>query len=147
MYEEDEKEDRTYFGVDVGLALDAWKKYESHPNVINRVFEIIRIIETQLGPIASVYKLNSNRYVAIRFGQQTTNGAWINVGYIDHKIEIQDSKFVKRNQVWRTYLPTGSQGKSAKSKPEAVNHKTCQIHFIQYPAYQNGCLYCRDEEL
>lgn len=132
---------RIYFGADVNAAVVDWGKYNEHPDVLRKVLEYIKTMEERLGPVSSVYKLSSGRYVAVTFGNQLHIGAWINVGYLDHRIEFQGSVHQK-GEVWRTDLLIGSGPKSNKKKKQEVFHRVCTEHFLQYPAHQSGCWIC-----
>ena len=142
MYKEIENEG-SKFGSDYLAALNFWGEFKDEPGNLEKVIEIIKYCERELGATTLAYVIKSGSYVAIRFEKKPSlSVVFVHVGFVDHRIEISGSYWFEPRKLWRTDLPTGKKSVSGYKKSPEINHLTCKKCFQQYPANLPGCPIC-----
>ena len=142
MYKEIENEG-SKFGSDYLAALNFWGEFEDEPGNLEKVIEIIKYCERELGATTLAYVIKSGSYVAIRFEKKPSlSVVFVNPNFVDHRVEIPGSYWFEPRKLWRTDLPTGKKSVSGYKKSPEINHLTCKKCFQQYPANLPGCPIC-----
>ena len=142
MYTEIENEGNE-FGTDYPAALKFWGDFEDEPSVLDKVVEIIKYCEKELGAVTLAYVIKSGGYVAIRFETKPNlSVVFVHKGFVDHRVEIPGSHWNTDHDIWRTNLPTGKSSVSSHKKLPQIKHLTCEMCFQQYPANMTGCPIC-----
>jgi hypothetical protein len=141
VYSEEGK--RKEFGTDYLVALKDWGRFDSEPSVLEKVVDVIKNCERELGAVTLAYSVKSEQYVAIRFEKAPGIGSvFVNRGFVDHRVELPGSHWNKTHDIWRTNLPTGSNSAASHKKLPEIKHLTCKMCFQQYPASMSGCPVC-----
>ena len=142
MYTEQDS-NRKEFGTDYLAALDDWGGFKDAPGVIERVTEIVKFVESKLGPVTLAYVVDSAQYLAIRFADNPALGiVFVNRGFVDHRIEIPGSVKKKDEEVWRTELPTKNNSAATHKNIPKIKETLCSTCFGLYPAHLSGCPVC-----
>ena len=144
MYTEIENEGNE-FGTDYPAALKFWGEFEDEPGVLEKVVEIIKYCEKQLGAVTLAYVIKSGGYVAIRFETKPNlSVVFVHKGFVDHRIEIEGSIWNKTHDVWRTELPTSKNSAATHNKIPEIKQTLCENCRVRYPAHLSGCPACTD---
>ena len=142
MYTEIENEGNE-FGTDYPAALKFWGDFEDEPSVLEKVVEIIKYCEKELGVVTLAYVIKSGGYVAIRFETKPNlSVVFVHKGFVDHRVEIPGSHWNTDHDIWRTNLPTGKSSVSSHKKLPQIKHLTCGNCSQQYPANLPRCPVC-----
>ena len=142
MYTEIENEGNE-FGTDYPAALKFWGDFEDEPSVLEKVVEIIKYCEKELGAVTLAYVIKSGGYVAIRFETKPNlSVVFVHKGFVDHRVEIPGSHWNTDHDIWRTNLPTGKSSVSSHKKLPQIKHLTCGNCSQQYPANLPRCPVC-----
>ena len=129
MYKEIENEG-SKFGSDYLAALNFWGEFKDEPGNLEKVIEIIKYCERELGATTLAYVIKSGSYVAIRFEKKPSlSVVFVHVGFVDHRVEIPGSDWNTVHDIWRTDLPTGKKSVSGYKKSPEINHLTCRNAF------------------
>ncbi len=137
---------RREFGSDFDLAIAEWGKLRSEPAALKKAVEIVENVKEKLGEIVLVYKVSSDQYVAIKFANEARAGVFINVGFVDHRVELPNSHYRPEHDIWRTNLPTSTGQKVSGKKPQEIVHETCSTCFLQYPKHLASCPSCSQQD-
>ena len=139
----DQDSNRKEFGTDYLAALDDWGGFKDAPGVIERVTEIVKFVESKLGPVMLAYVVDSAQYLAIRFADNPALGiVFVNRGFVDHRIEIPGSVKKKDEEVWRTELPTKNNSAATHKNIPKIKETLCSKCFGLYPAHLSDCPIC-----
>ena len=139
----DQDSNRKEFGTDYLAALDDWGGFKDAPGVIERVTEIVKFVESKLGPVTLAYVVDSAQYLAIRFADNPALGiVFVNRGFVDHRIEIPGSVKKKDEEVWRTELPTKNNSAAMHKRVPQIKETLCNRCQIRYGAHLSGCPVC-----
>ena len=140
----DQESNRKEFGTDYLAALDDWGGFNDAPGVIKKVIEIVKFVESKLGPISLAYVIFSKGYIGMRFAENPTLALLVYKGHVDHRIEIPGSVKKKDEEVWRTDLPTSKNSAATHNKIPEIKQTLCENCRVRYPAHLSGCPACTD---
>jgi len=132
---------RNEFGTDYLAALKFWGELKENSGNLEKVIEVIKYCEKELGAVTLAYSIKS--YVAIWFENSPTRAVvFVNPNFVDHRIEISGSYWYKPRDLWRTDLPTGKRSVSRHKKVPEIKYLLCKICAQQYPANLPRCPIC-----
>ena len=138
----DQDSNRKEFGTDYLAALDDWGGFKDAPGVIERVTEIVKFVESKLGPVSLAYVIFSKGYIGMRFAENPTLALLVYKGHVDHRIEIPGSVKKKGQEYWRTELPTKNNSAATHKRVPQIKETLCNRCQIRYGAHLSGCPIC-----
>ena len=138
----DQDSNRKEFGTDYLAALDDWGGFKDEPNVIKKVTEIVKFVESKLGPVSLAYVVSSKLYVGMRFAENPTLALLVYKGHVDHRIEIPGSVKKKGQEYWRTELPTKNNSAATHKTNHQIKETLCSKCNGLYPAHLSDCPIC-----
>ena len=138
----DQDSNRKEFGTDYLAALDDWGGFNDAPGVIKKVIEIVKFVESKLGPVSLAYVIFSKGYIGMRFAENPTLALLVYKGHVDHRIEIPGSVKKKGEEFWRTELPTKNNSAATHKNTPKIKETLCSKCFGLYPAHLSGCPIC-----
>lgn len=142
-----EEEKRKEFGADYLAALKDWGRFASEPSVLEKVVDVIKNCERELGAVTLAYTVKSETYVAIRFEKAPgIASAFVHRGYVNHRVEIPGSHWNADDDVWRTNLPTVKNSVASHKKMPDIKYLNCEKCFQQYPASLPSCPLCTETD-
>jgi hypothetical protein len=146
MYEDNDE--RIEYGTNYERALFEWGKFKSDQASLTKAIEIVKSVETLMGPIVLVYKVSSGAYVAVKYKNDPRAFVFIHPGFVDHRIQLKDSheKLREEGEVWRTYLPGAQQQQGFKKKAATIAYGICDRCFLQFPLHQVRCKSCYPDD-
>ena len=138
----DQESNRKEFGTDYLAALDDWGGFNDAPGVIKKVIEIVKFVESKLGPISLAYVIFSKGYIGMRFAENPTLALLVYKGHVDHRIEIPGSVKKKDEEYWRTELPTKNNSAATHKTNHQIKETLCNKCQIRYGAHLPACPIC-----
>ena len=138
----DQDSNRKEFGTDYLAALDEWGSFKDEPGVIKKVIEIVKFVESKLGPVSLAYVIFSKGYIGMRFAENPTLALLVYKGHVDHRIEIPGSVKKKGQEYWRTELPTKNNSAATHKKIIKIKETLCNKCQILYGAHLPDCPNC-----
>jgi hypothetical protein len=138
----DQDSTRKEFGTDYLAALDDWGGYKDAPGVIEKVTEIVKFCESELGPVSLAYVIASKTYIGMRFAENPLLALLVYKGHVDHRPEFPGSVKKKDEEFWRTELPTKNNSAATHKKIIQIKETLCNKCYGLYPAHLSDCPTC-----
>jgi hypothetical protein len=108
-------------------AITAWGGLKNDSETIQTASAIINDIEKAAGSrVFEMYFLDSRSYLTFVFDDNLERGmAYLNVGFIDHRVDLEGSVPTSEKGVWRTHLPTAKLTSSSRRQTSRIETVLC----------------------
>ena len=138
----DQDSNRKEFGTDYLAALYDWGVFKDEPGVIEKVTEIVKFCERELGPVSLAYVIASKGYVGMLFAENPLLAVLVYKGHVDHRPEFPGSVKKKGQEFWRTEMPTKNNSAATHKKIIRIKETLCNRCQILYGAHLPDCPNC-----
>ena len=138
----DQDSNRKEFGTDYLAALYDWGVFKDEPGVIEKVTEIVKFCERELGPVSLAYVIATKGYVGMLFAENPLLAVLVYKGHVDHRPEFPGSVKKKGQEFWRTEMPTKNNSAATHKTNHQIKETLSSKCFGLYPAHLSGCPVC-----